>query len=240
MLDLEPSASSAATYLAATLHALARDEHIGRRPRRLIEADHLSWNRFRGRLGPLDFAEIVLEDAAVTQPEPFAVGDILGSREALRTVPEPLVGRWLEELTRLPLDAPDRDYLDEQSKRLGFRARPAFSELPKLAPYHRVLELPGYGGRLAAHAVLTESILSIQDMFTIACASWQERVLAGIVAVCLNVRGFTRIRIDPTLEHARRIEGGFTHLLGLKPDKGGVFDAHTLEGFFPSATIVLV
>ena len=80
----------------------------------------------------------------------------------------------------------------------------------------------------------------MKDMFTVACASWQERMLAGLVAVSLDVRGETRIGVDPTLDQARRAEGGFTHVFGLRPEKGGAFDARTLEGFFPAATIVLV
>ena len=90
------------------------------------------------------------------------------------------------------------------------KARPAFSDLPKLQPHHRVLEVPGSGGRLAAHAVLAQPGLSMKDMFTMACASWQERMLAGLVAVSLDVRGYTRISVDPTLEQARRADGGFT------------------------------
>ncbi len=238
--DLDPPQRDAAAYLAAALYALAREEHAGRRPKRLIEPNHATWQRFRGRLGPLDFAELVLEDAAVNQPEPFALERVLGSREALRALPETLVGDWLSELSRLPLGTPDRDYIEDQAKRLGLKARPAFSDLHKLAAHHRVLELPGSGGRLAAHAVLSQSELSFKDMFTVACASWQERLLAGLVAVSLDVRGDTRILVDPTLEHARKAEGGFSHVFGLKPEKGGAFDARTLEGFFPSATIVLV
>ena len=238
--SLDAPAAGAAPYLAAALHALAREEHAGRRPRRLIEPGHATWQRFRGRLGPRDFAELLLEDAAVNQPEPFDVEHVLGDRAGLRAIPEALIGDWLTELTSLPPPTPDRDYLEEQAKRLGLKARPAFSDLHKLAPHHRVLELPGSGGRMAAHAVLSQPGLAMKDMFTIACASWQERMLAGLVAVSLDVRGYTRIAVDPALELARRAEGGFTHIFGLKPEKGGAFDARSLEGFFTSATIVLV
>lgn len=243
MLDvpaLDPPQAAAATYLVAALHALAREEQAGRRPKRLIEPNHATWHRFRGRLGPLDFAELVLEDAAVNQAEPFAVERVLGDRSALRALPEALIGDWLAELSKLPLDTPDRDYLEEQATRLGLKARPAFSDLHKLAAHNRVLELPGSGGRLAAHAVVSQDGLSFKDMVTVACASWQERTLAGLVAVTLEVRGDTRIGVDPALEHARKAEGGFTHVFGLKPEKGGTFDARTLEGIFPSATVVLV
>ncbi len=237
---LDPPQTAAATYLAAVLLALAREEHAGRRPRRLTEPKHATWHRFRGRLGPSDFAELMLEDAAVNQPEPFDVAALLGDRTGLRALPEALIGDWLSELPSLALDVPDRDYLDDQARRLDLNARPAFSDLPKLAPHHRVLELPGSGGRLAAHAILTQPGLSMKDMFTIACASWQERTLAGLVATSLDVRGYTRVSVDAALEQARKTDGGFTHVFGLRPDKGGAFDAHALEGIFPSATIALV
>jgi len=237
---LESAQTVAATYLASALLALAREEHIGRRPKRLVEHNHATWHRFRGRLGPREFVELILEDAAVNQPEPFDVDGLLGDRAGLLALPETLIGDWLGELPQVPPGQTERDYLAEQAVRLGLTARPAFSDLHKLAPHHRVLELPGSGGRLAAHAVLSQPELSLKDMFTIACASWQERMLAGLVAVSLDARGYTRISVDPTLEQARRVEGGFTHVFGLKPEKGGGFDARTLEGFFPSATIVIV
>jgi hypothetical protein len=238
---LDSPQTAAAIYLTATLHALAREEHLGRRLRkRLIEPNHATWHRFRGRLGPRDFAELVLENAAVNQPEPFAAEKVLEELAGLRALPDSLIADWLAELPKLPLDAPDRDYLEDQAKRLGLTARPAFSDLHKLATHHRVLELPGSGGRLAAHAVRTQPELSLKGMFTIACGSWQERVLAGLVAVSLDVLEYTRISVDPQLDGARAVDGGFTHVFGLKPERGGVFDARTLEGFFPSATIVLV
>jgi len=235
---IDPSAD-AAVYVSAALHALIREEQAGRRSRRLLEPGHATWQRFRGRLELSDFVELLLEDAAVNQPEPFDVARFLGSAKALRSVPDAQVGAWLSEFAALSPEISDRDYIEQQANRLGLKARPAFSDLHKLAPHHRVLEVPGSGGRLAAHAVLTQPGLSMKDM-SVACASWQERMLAGLVAVTLDVRGDTRIGVDPTLEHARRSEGGFTHVFGLKPEKGGAFDARTLEGFFPSATIVLV
>jgi hypothetical protein len=214
---------------------------LARRPRRLVEARHATWQRFRGRLQLRDLVELVIEDAAVNQPEPFDAARVLGdAATSIRSVPEAVIEQWIAELTSRPVDASERDYVEAQAKRLGLNARPAFSELPKLAPHHRVLEIPGSGGRLAGHAVLSDPTLSMKDMFTIACASWQERMLAGLVAVSLDVRGEVRISVDPTLARARLADGGFSHVLGLKPEKGGAFDAHTLEGIFPSAAITLV
>jgi hypothetical protein len=237
---LASPAKDAATYLAAALGALAREEHAGRRPKRLLEPAHATWARFRGRLGPRDFAELLLEDAAVTQAEPFDAAAVLGRESPFREVPESLVADWLAEVPRLPLDAGERDYIDTQARRLGLAARPAFSDLRRLQPHHRVLEVPGSGGRLAAHVVQTQPGIFLKDVFTIACGSWQERMLAGLVAVDLGTVGEVRIQLDPQLDRARAAQGGFTHVFGLRPDKGGAFTAEQLQGWFPTAEVALV
>jgi hypothetical protein len=99
---LEPPDTAAATYLAAAFHALVREEHAGRRPKRLLEPNHATWQRFRGRMGPLDFVELILEDGAITQPEPFDARAVLGRADALRHLPLALVGDSLGELPQLP------------------------------------------------------------------------------------------------------------------------------------------
>jgi hypothetical protein len=236
----DPAATAAATYLASALHALAREEHAGRRPRRLLEPNLATWQRFRGRLGPRDLAELLLEDAAVTQPEPFAVAAVLGHDRPLQAVPDALVDGWLRELPALAADASLADDIEAQALRLGLTARPAFSALHTLQPHHRVLELPGTGGRLAAYVAETQPGIFLKDVFTIACATWQERMLAGLVAVGLGVVGDVRIAMDPDLALARRAEGGFTHVFGLRPEKGGLFAADQLQGWFHEATLVLV
>jgi hypothetical protein len=237
----DPPAAAAATYLAVTLHALAREEQVGRRPRRLLEPGLATWQRFRGRMGARDLAELLLEDAAVTQPQAFHAAEILGREDPFQAVPEAVIDAWLAELPRVPLDGAPRDDIEEQALRLGVVSRPAFSELPRLQPHHRVLELPGTGGRLAAYVAETQPGIFLKDVFTIACASWQERTLAGLVAVGLGVVGDVRILVDPTLSETRKAPpGGFSHVVGLRPDKGGPFSPHEIEGWFPSATVALV
>lgn len=243
MLDIpdlpDPRATEAATYLATALHALAREEQAGRRPRRLLEPQLATWQRFRGRMGPRDLAELLLEDAAVTQPEPFAAPSVLGRMEPFRDVPEAVVQAWLDELPSLPESAVLED-LDAQAHRLGLVQRPAYSELPKLQPHHRVLELPGSGGRLAARMVHGQAGIFLKDVFTIACATWQERMLAGLVAVGLGVVGEARIVLDPELNQLRRPDTAFSHVVGLRPEKGGAFSRDVLAGWFHDAVLVLV
>ncbi len=235
-----PAATDAALYLATALHALAREEQAGRRTRRLLDPGLATWQRFRGRLGPRDLAELLLEDAAVTQPQPFDAATVLGRDDPFRGLPDSEVERWMREAASFA-PASLAEELDAHAARLGLlKARPAYSELHQLQTHHRALELPGSGGRLAAHIVETQPEIFLKDVFTIACATWQERMLAGLVAVGLGVVGDVRIAMDADLALARRAEGGFTHVFGLRPEKGGRFAADQLEGWFHEATIVLV
>jgi hypothetical protein len=63
-------------------------------------------------------------------------------------------------------------------------------------------------------------------------------MLAGIAAVDLG--GKPRIAIDPDLAEARAAGGTFTHVIGLRPEKGGPRDALELEAIFPGIDITLV
>jgi hypothetical protein len=220
---LPPDVAIAATYVAATIRALAREEHHGRRARRLLEPNLATWNRFRGRMGARDLFELVLEDAAVTQAEPFHAAAILEAPEALDAVPEALIADLLAAAPKLPLDASSSDYIEGQATLLGITARPALGDLRRIQAHDRVLELPGTGGRIAAHLLQTQPGLSLKDVFTIACGTWQERVLAGLVAVESGAVGEVRILLDPTLAHVRDTGITFTVVFGLKPEKGGLF-----------------
>jgi hypothetical protein len=239
--DLPGPARAAATYGAAVVHALAREEHRGRRPKRLTEPGLATWKRFRGWLGPRDLVELVLEDAATTQPVPFEVGRVFDDgAKALRKVPQERVGDWLGLLGDLELDNAGGDYIIAQAALLGIDTRLARSDLHKVKAHHRVLELPGTGGQLAYHMVRTQDGLYLQDVFTIACDSWQELTLAGLVAVELGLTGEPPVRLDPDLEKSSAEREKYTHVVGLSPDKGGLFEPSFLAERFPHATMVLV
>jgi len=238
--SLPASAHREAAYVAAALWAIAREEHAGRKPKRLLEAGHATWERFKGRMGPRDLVGLLLEDAAVTLPEPFAFSAILGPDAALDVVPEALLGDWLGLAPSLPLDMPVREYVDAQAQLLGIEGRPAYAELPKLQPHHRVLELPGSAGRLATHIASTQAGVAFHDVFTFAASSWQERVLVGLGAAALGTVGAIRVSLDPELRSARASGERFTHVLGVRPDKGGTFSKEALEPWFTGADIKLV
>lgn len=229
-----------ATYTAAMIHALAREEQRERRPKRLLEPDMATWKRFRGWLELRDLVELLLEDAAITQPLPFDAPRVLQTEQPMRLVPQANVGDWIGGLTAVDLGAAGPDYLLAQAKRFGIATKMARAELHKIKPHHRVLELPGTGGQLTFHMVSTQEGIYLQDSFTIACGTWEELTLAGLVAVELGLTGELPIGLDPKLEKAFGRREEFHYVVGLSPDKGGMFETDYLRERFPHATVVLV
>lgn len=240
--DIAPdTARSAAVAVSAAVYALARDEKAGRRPLRLLEPELATWGRFRGQLGVRDLLALLLEDAAVLHAVPFDLPALLGLDDPLEPLSNDQLAAWLSGLATQPLDAAPREYIEDLARHLGLLARPAFSELRKHQANHRVLELPGTGGRLAAHLVQQNPQLSLRDVFTIACATWQEELLAGLIAVEFGVVGATRILRTLDLAAMRDEESvAYTHVIGLRPDKGGHFSENEVHARFASAEVVLV
>ncbi len=232
-----------ASWAAALLTALARDEAAGRRPERLIEPGLATWTRFRGRLGARDFVALLLEDAAVLHPIPFAPSAVRGPIDPAR-LSEADAAEWLAAVASLDLAAPSADYLGEQARLLGLPTRLGRSELHVVKPHQRVLELPGTGGQLAHHLTKTQGDLSLRANFTIACSSWQELTLAGIVALDLGADADSVVPVDVAalreLEHPLR-QRSFDFVVGLHPDKGGLFRVEDqLASWFHGAKVLLV
>lgn len=232
------------TWAAALLHAIARDEAAGRRPQRLTEPRLDTWTRFRGRLTSADLVALLLEDAAVLHRVPFDASTLGADIDPAR-VPEAAADRWIEALSSAPHDTPGAEYVTAQARLLGVTSRMARSDLHVVKPHQKVLELPGTGGQLAHHLVSTQGDLTLHDNFVVACGSWQELTLAGVVALDLAA---------PHTDFAVRVEAGdlrdpdhplrqrsFDLVIGLAPDKGGLYQvADQLAIWFPIAKIVLV
>lgn len=232
--ELAPEVHAAASLGAAFLHALARDEAAGRRPRRITEPGQATWARFRGRMGPRRFLQLVVEDAAVAYPIPFGLAP-------LDLLPDDLVADWLVQVPRLELGAPGPDYLQAQARLLGVQTRLARADLHRVKSHQKVLELPGTGGQLSHYACSVQTDLFLQDNFTIACESTEGLALAGLGAVDLNAPHADFARLDPDLSRTRQEVGrSFDFVFGLHPDKGGRFEAARLRELFPNATVVLV
>ncbi len=226
-----------ATYAAAAVHALAREEARGRKPQRLLEPGLETWTQFRGRLRSPDLLELLLEDGAVTQPTAF---DPPAGVAAPGRLPAEIVDTWIAELRGLELEADSLDYVTEQAKRLGVSTKMARSDLHRVQAQHRVLELPGSGGQLAHHLVTSHEDVFLQNNFTVACRDWRDATLAGLIAVELGVSGPAPVVMDPELRQARADDKGFDYVVGLDPDKGGDFRASQLSEWFPRATVLLV
>ena len=235
---------SVAAYAAALLHALARDEQAGRRPRRLLEPDLASWKRFKGRLTEADLVRLLFEDAgAVVGFEvPFQAAELGLDLEQL---PNFVAQGFVRALSELQVDAPSADYIAAQARLLGLSTRLARSDLHVVKPHQKVLELPGSGGQLAHHLVSTQEGVTLQDNLTVACSTWQERTLAGVVALDLGAPNTDFIQaVDVRAlrepEHPLR-QRRFDFVVGLHPDKGGLFRAENqLDIWFSDAKILLV
>lgn len=231
-------------WALALLHALARDEAKGRRPQRLTEPKLDTWMRFRGRLTSADFVALLLEDAAVLHRVPFDAST-LGAAIDPSLLPEVAADAWIRALASMPLDTPSAEYVASQARLLGVTTRMARSDLHVVKPHQKVLELPGTGGQLAHHLVSTQDALTLQDNFVVACGSWQELTLAGVIALDLaapRTDFATRVDTDDLRdpEHPLR-QRSFDFVIGLHPDKGGLFRVEDqLAIWFSSAKVVLV
>ena len=232
-------------WAAALLHAVAREEVAGRRLPRLTEPDHATWNAFRGRLEAKDLVELVFEDEAILHPIPFAP-DALGSADlAFGKLKNPYAEKWLAALATADLRQPSEAYILQQARLLGLPTTLARSQLNVVKPHQKVLELPGTGGQLAHHLVTTQGNLTLQDNFVLACDTWQQLTLAGIIALDLGAPHCDFV-VPVSVEqwrddrHPLR-QRTFDFVVGLHPDKGGLFrEQDQLAIWFPTARIILV
>jgi hypothetical protein len=242
--DLTDEQRPTGVWAAALLHALARDEAAGRRPPRLTEPKLDTWSRFRGRLTSADFVELLFEDAAVLHRVPFDPS-ALGEHVCMDQLPEGVADSWIRSIASFPLTSPGADYVAEQARFLGLTTRMARSDLHAVKPHQKVLELPGTGGQLAYHLVASQRDLSLQDNFVVACSTWQELTLAGVIGVELGAPHtdfVTGIEIDDLrkADHPLR-QRSFDFVVGLHPDKGGLFRVEDqLAIWFPTAKTLLV
>lgn len=231
-------------WVASLLHAIAREEAAGRRTQRLTEPKLDTWSRFRGRLTSVDLVSLLFEDAAVIHPVPFDPSAVGGPLRAER-LPESVVDAWLKSIASLSLGGSGADYVLDQARLLGIPTRMARSDLHVVKPHQKVLELPGTGGQLAHHLVSAQRDITLQDNFVVACGSWQELTLAGIVALDLGAphTDFApRVEVDELKNAAHAVrQRTFDFVVGLHPDKGGLFRVENqLAIWFPTAKVLLV
>jgi hypothetical protein len=231
-------------WAASLLHALAREEAAGRRRPALTEPKLDTWTRFRGRLSSVDLLSLLFEDAAVLHRIPFDP-EALGAALRPDRLPEAVTDAWLASIGSLGLSTPSADYVLEQARLLGLPTRMARSDLLTVKPHQKVLELPGTGGQLAHHLAVTQPGITLQDNLVVACGSWQELTLVGIVALDLGApHSDFAVRAQPaefgSSDHPLR-KRSFDFVVGLHPSKGGAFRVEDqLAIWFPSAKVLLV
>jgi hypothetical protein len=171
----------------------------------------------------------------------MALGEMIRSD----LLPEAVADSWVKAAATLPLSAPAADYIASQARLLGFPTRMARSDLHVVKPHQKVLELPGTGGQLAHYLVSSQGDITLQDNFTLACSSWQELTMAGIVALDLaapHTDFIVRIGSEElrSAEYALR-QRSFDFVIGLHPEKGGLYRVEDqLAIWFPAAKILLV
>jgi hypothetical protein len=241
--SVRPDLRPAALFATAALHALAREEALDRRPKRLLEPGLATWSQFRGRMNQRDLLLLLLEDGAVTQPFAFDAAALLGVQAAglERLAPEQVAG-WIEALPGMDLKLPAQDYLTEQARRLALVTRLARSDLHRgIRPHHHVLELPGTGGQLSKYLADTLEGIHLRDVFLIAWSDWHDRLLAGLAAVDAGLTGSAPVCAVPGIEALRAGGRAFDYVIGAAPERGlQPYDVATLHAWFPGATVVLV
>jgi hypothetical protein len=174
-----------ANPLETTLRSIARLEEAKVREPRLTEPDHARWHRFRRKLGWRAFIEILHEDLAGAFPIPF---------DLARWPTSPLSSLTEAEAEQLIADAARSSatpvdptaFLYECARSLGLPTSGTLSGLPKVQPHHRILELPGSGGLIAAVLCVGSSGLAFNAQFTFVAETTAEHVAIGLAAVELR------------------------------------------------------
>lgn len=218
--------------LETTLRAIARLEAAGLRQPRLTEPDFARWQRFRRKLGWRAFIELLHEDLAGAFPVPFDLDrwlidpfEHLGEEQAQAMIAE-------AARAAAPQDTPT--FLRDSARALGLPATGSLSDLTKVQPHHRVLELPGAAGRIAAALCTPGSGLALHEQFTFVADTTAEIVAVGLAAVELRANE-PRILTTPELRDAIARGATFDRVFGLRDS------AHAVElagALFPVARLV--
>lgn len=167
-----------------TLRAIARLERSddGVRQPRLTEPELASFHRMRRRLDHADLIELLHEDLAEAFPLPF--GQEAYERDLFQALDDNIAKALIADVQALE-EADTLAFLRQAASALGLLSGGKLSELRKAQPRHKVLELPGSAGRIAAQQLSDNPSLSLEQ-FTIVADSDAERALIGLVRVELR------------------------------------------------------
>lgn len=221
---------SSIAALDVTLRCVARLERAGLRPARLTDPVLARWERVRRMLGLRDLFAILCEDLAGAWPVPFDLSrwsvDPTAALDDGAAAP-------LLEAARAPQAEDATAFLRDCARALGLPTGGAIAELPRPQPHHRVLELPGSFGRIAAFQCARYEGLGLERQYTVVADTDAERALVGAVAVELRAaapRVVTRAALGGELAAGAR----FDRVFGLSEDP----DARALAAGLPDARLV--
>jgi len=178
-------------------------------------------------------------------PQAFALHRVNpeASDHELRVLSPDQVGEWIDRGKSLAEQSRD-DYLRAQAQALGIRLPPVegLQHLPVPEAHHSILELPGNGGWLAYHlASRPDTAVYYWENFTIVCGTWQEQLLAGVIAFELGAPPRRELSIvrDPTLAQVLNGDVTFDWIIGLQEENARRADA--LHSFLkPEGQVVLL
>lgn len=185
-------------------------ERVGDRPPRLTEPGHERWHRVRRKLGWVAFIELLHEDLATAFPTSFAlerwsVSPTAGLDEA--------AAKALIDEAAQPDDADSATFLRLVCRGLGLMDGGNVATLPKVQLHQRALELPGCGGRIAAHQVASNAGLSFHERFLFVADTDEERLAIGLAAAELRANPPTIVTsaeletTRPAIDHVFGIQG---------------------------------
>jgi hypothetical protein len=163
-----------------SLRAIARMERRGDiRGPRLTELGHERWHRVAGALGYVDFIRLLHEDLAVAFPIGFDLAAWSGSPWA--GIDDERARAWVTEASQVDTQSP-QSFLRQACLALGLPSAGSVSKHQKVQAHHRVVELPGTGGRVGLQQALEHGV-SLDRSFTFVVANDAERVAVGIAVL---------------------------------------------------------
>lgn len=197
------------------------------RPARLTQAGHEKWVRFRRKLGWRHFIRLLHDDLADAFPEPFDV--TRWEVDGIVALSEDEAEALVQECSQAP-GSDTTAFLKDRAQAMGLAHGGALSDVPKVQARHKVLELSGSGGRIAASQCLQHEGLALHQNFTFVVGSEAERIAVGLAAVELRANEPPIVR---SLEELGK-KGRFDRVVGLRE----CHEATELPAGFPEARLV--
>jgi len=212
------------TFACVVANALVRAEVAGRLPPRFTRSGPQLWAAFRNELTEADLLDLAVRDLAVAMPQFFALDQLWpeASGDELQAISPAEAAQCITEATA-QADQPKGAYLQAQAQALSIRLPSTESRniLPHPEAHHRILELTGTGGWLAyTMASHPDATVYYWENFTVACGTWQELLLAGLIAFELGAptRRELPVILDPTLARVLNGDVAFDWIIGIREE----------------------